>query len=216
MAKVSPSILAADFVNLERDIHEIENSGADWIHVDVMDGSFVPNFSFGLPALKAIRGVTDMTLDVHLMIERPIRYVERFIAAGADWLTVHIEADTQENTLEALRMIRSMGCRAGISLKPGTRAEEAFPYLTLCDLILVMTVQPGFGGQKFKEDMMPKLSALRRVLDEVNPGCLLSVDGGIDSRTAPVCKANGAGVLVTGSSFFRAPDRAAYVRELQG
>ena len=216
MAKVSPSILAADFVNLERDIHEIENSGADWIHVDVMDGSFVPNFSFGLPALKAIRGVTDMTLDVHLMIERPIRYVERFVAAGADWLTVHIEADTQENTLEALRMIRSMGCRAGISLKPGTRAEEAFPYLTLCDLILVMTVQPGFGGQKFKEDMMPKLSALRRVLDKVNPGCLLSVDGGIDSRTAPVCKANGAGVLVTGSSFFRAPDRAAYVRELQG
>lgn len=216
MAKVSPSILAADFVNLERDIHEIENSGADWIHVDVMDGSFVPNFSFGLPALKAVRGVTDMTLDVHLMIERPIRYVERFIAAGADWLTVHIEADTQENTLEALRMIRSMGCRAGISLKPGTRAEEAFPYLTLCDLILVMTVQPGFGGQKFKEDMMPKLSTLRRVLDEVNPGCLLSVDGGIDSRTAPVCKANGAGVLVTGSSFFRAPDRAAYVRELQG
>lgn len=216
MAKVSPSILAADFVNLERDIHEIEKSGADWIHVDVMDGSFVPNFSFGLPALKAIRGVTDMTLDVHLMIERPIRYVERFVAAGADWLTVHIEADTQENTLEALRMIRSMGCKAGISLKPGTRAEEAFPYLTLCDLILVMTVQPGFGGQKFKEDMMPKLSALRRVLDEVNPGCLLSVDGGIDSRTAPVCKANGAGVLVTGSAFFRAPARAAYVRELQG
>lgn len=216
MAKVSPSILAADFVNLERDIHEIEKSGADWIHVDVMDGSFVPNFSFGLPALKAIRGVTDMTLDVHLMIERPIRYVERFVAAGADWLTVHIEADTQENTLEALRMIRSMGCKAGISLKPGTRAEEAFPYLTLCDLILVMTVQPGFGGQKFKEDMMPKLSALRRVFDEVNPGCLLSVDGGIDSRTAPVCKANGAGVLVTGSAFFRAPDRAAYVRELQG
>jgi len=216
MARVSPSILAADFVNLERDIHEIEKSGADWIHVDVMDGSFVPNFSFGLPALKAIRGVTDMTLDVHLMIERPIRYVERFVAAGADWLTVHIEADTQENTLEALRMIRSMGCKAGISLKPGTRAEEAFPYLTLCDLILVMTVQPGFGGQKFKEDMMPKLSALRRVLDEVNPGCLLSVDGGIDSRTAPVCKANGAGVLVTGSAFFRAPDRAAYVRELQG
>lgn len=216
MAKVSPSILAADFVNLERDIHEIEKSGADWIHVDVMDGSFVPNFSFGLPALKAIRGVTDMTLDVHLMIERPIRYVERFVAAGADWLTVHIEADTQENTLEALRMIRSMGCKAGISLKPGTRAEEAFPYLTLCDLILVMTVQPGFGGQKFKEDMMPKLSALRRVLDEANPGCLLSVDGGIDSRTAPVCKANGAGILVTGSAFFRAPDRAAYVRELQG
>lgn len=215
MAKVSPSVLAADFVNLERDIHRIEQSGADWLHVDVMDGSFVPNLTIGLPVLEAIRGVTALPLDVHLMIDRPIRYVERFIAAGADWLTVHIEADSRENTLEALKRIRAMGCRAGISLKPDTRAEEALPYLPLCDLILVMTVQPGFGGQKFMEDMMPKLSALRRALDEVNPGCLLSVDGGIDSRTAPVCKANGAGVLVTGSAFFRARDAGAYVRELQ-
>ena len=215
MAKVSPSILAADFVNLERDIHDIERNGADWIHVDVMDGSFVPNFSFGLPALQAIRRVTNMTLDVHLMIEKPIRYVERFIAAGADWLTIHIEADTQENTLEALRRIRSMGCKAGISVKPGTKAEEAEPYLTACDLILVMTVQPGFGGQKFREDMMPKLCAIRRRLDEVNPGCLISVDGGIDLNTAPICRSSGAGVLVTGSAYFKAADRAAYVKALQ-
>lgn len=215
MAKVSPSILAADFANLERDIHEIEKSGADWIHVDVMDGSFVPNLSLGFPVLQAMRRVTGMTLDVHLMIQQPIRYVERFIAAGADWLTVHIEADTRENTLEALKKIRSLGCKAGISLKPGTPAEEALPYFSLCDLILVMTVQPGFGGQKFMEDMIPKLAALRRALDEVNPGCLLSVDGGIDTHTAPICKRSGAGVLVTGSAFFRAPDRAAYVRQLQ-
>ena len=216
MAKVAPSILAADFVNLERDIHDIEQNGADWIHVDVMDGTFVPNFSFGLPALKAIRNVTDMPLDVHLMIERPIRYVERFVAAGADWLTIHIEADSHENTVNALKLIRSMGCRAGISLKPGTKAEEAEQYLQLCDLILVMTVQPGFGGQKFKEDMMPKLRALRSRLDEVNPGCILSVDGGVDRNTAPICKASGAEVLVTGSAYFKASDRAAYVRTLQG
>lgn len=214
MAKVAPSILAADFVNLERDIHDIEKNGADWIHVDVMDGSFVPNFSFGLPALKAIRDVTDMPLDVHLMIEKPIRYVERFVAAGADWLTIHIEADNQENTIKALKLIRSMGCRAGISLKPGTKAEEAEPYLSLCDLILVMTVQPGFGGQKFKEDMMPKLRSLRSRLDEVNPSCVLSVDGGVDRNTAPICKANGAGVLVTGSAYFKASDRSEYVRAL--
>ena len=214
MAKVAPSILAADFVNLERDIHDIEKNGADWIHVDVMDGSFVPNFSFGLPALKAIRDVTDMTLDVHLMIEKPIRYVERFVAAGADWLTIHIEADSQENTIKALQLIRSMGCRAGISLKPGTKAEEAEPYLALCELILVMTVQPGFGGQKFKEDMMPKLRSLRSRLDEVNPGCILSVDGGVDRNTAPICKANGAEVLVTGSAYFKAADRCEYVRTL--
>lgn len=216
MAKVSPSILAADFVNLERDIHDIERNHADWIHVDVMDGNFVPNLSIGLPVLQAIRGVTDMTLDVHLMIDRPIRYVEQFIASGADWLTIHIEADTQESTISALKQIRALGCRAGISVKPNTLAEAVEPYLPYCDLILVMTVEPGFGGQKFRGDMMPKLNQIRRRLDEVKPECLLSVDGGVDLNTAPLCTANGADVMVAGSAYFKAQDRAAFVRALQG
>ena len=215
MTIVSPSILAADFVNMEREIRGIERSGADWIHIDVMDGTFVPNFSFGLTALQAIRAVTDMPLDVHLMIEKPIRYVDRFVAAGADLLTIHVEADSDENTACALRTIRSMGCKAGISLRPGTLAEAAVPFLELCDLILVMTVQPGFGGQKFREDMMPKLRVLRTRLDEVNPACVLSVDGGINAHTAQVCRQNGAEVLVTGSSYFKAPDASAYVQALR-
>ncbi len=215
MAKISPSILSADFANLERDIHDIEKNGGDWAHVDVMDGIFVPNITIGIPVVKALRGVTQLPLDVHLMIDRPIRYVEDFVKAGADWLTIHIEADTQENTLAALDKIHALGCKAGIVLKPMTPAEAALPYLEKCDMILVMTVEPGFGGQKFMADMMPKLAQLRQMLDGVNPACILEVDGGVDATTCATCKEHGAEVLVAGSAYFKAPDRAAFVKTVQ-
>ena len=215
MTKLSPSILSADFVNLERDIHDIEKNGADWIHVDVMDGIFVPNISIGIPVVQALRPITDLPLDVHLMIDRPIRYVEQFVKAGADWLTIHLEADQPQNIMEALDKIRALGCKAALSLKPKTPAEAAIPYLTKCDMILVMTVEPGFGGQKFMADMMPKIKKLREMLDEVNPNCVINVDGGVDANTCKVCKENGAGVLVAGSAYFKAENRAEFVKIIQ-
>jgi len=215
MAIIAPSILAADFANLERDIHDIEIHGGDWVHVDVMDGTFVPNITIGMPVVKALRRVTKLPLDVHLMIREPIRYVEQFVKAGADWLTIHIEADTQENTLAALDRIHALGCKAAISLKPATPAESAVPYLTKCDMILVMTVEPGLGGQDFMTDMMPKLKKLREMLDEVNPKCILEVDGGINTVTQSIVKENGAEALVTGSAYFNAADRDAFVRIVQ-
>ena len=215
MNRVSPSILSADFVNLERDIRALTPAGADYVHVDVMDGLFVPNISIGLPVVSAIRKVTELPLDVHLMIDRPIRYVERFCQAGADILTVHIEADTQENTLEALRRIRENGVRAAISVKPNTPAEAVLPFLPLCDLILVMTVEPGFGGQSFLHSTMPKLHQLRQWIDEQNPACELEVDGGVNVETAKICRDNGANVLVAGSAYFKAADPAAFVRAVK-
>ena len=215
MAKIAPSILAADFMNLERDIHDLEKNGADFVHVDIMDGIFVPNISIGIPVVQALRPITNLPLDVHLMIDRPIRYVDAFVKAGADYLTIHIESDQPQNTLEALDRIRALGCKAGIVLKPKTPAEAAIPYLEKCDMVLVMTVEPGFGGQKFMADMMPKVQKLRKYLDEVNPQCLLEVDGGVDVQTHTICKESGANVLVAGSAYFKAADRAAFVKTIQ-
>lgn len=215
MAKISPSILAADFVNLERDIRDLAEHGADWVHVDVMDGLFVPNISIGIPVVQAIRKITDLPLDVHLMIDRPGRYVERFVKAGANWLTIHVEADQPQNILEALDQIHALGCKAAISLKPKTPAEVAIPYLEKCDMILVMTVEPGFGGQKFMADQIEKIRTLRAMLDKVNPGCVIEVDGGVDSNTCRLCKQAGAEVLVAGSAYFKAADRTAFVKQIQ-
>ena len=215
MAKIAPSILSADFANLERDIRNIAENGGDWVHVDVMDGHFVPNITIGIPVVKALRPVTDLPLDVHLMIDRPVRYVEDFVKAGADYVTIHVEADQPQNTLEALDKIHALGCKAGIVLKPKTPVEAAIPYLEKCDLILIMTVEPGFGGQKFMADMMPKLQQLREWLDDVNPDCLLEVDGGVDANTHTICKESGANVLVAGSAYFKAEDRAAFVKLIQ-
>ena len=215
MAILSPSILAADPVNLQRDLMMTADAGAKWLHVDIMDGSFVPNLSFGYATVKGIRGFSDLTLDVHLMIDRPIRYVEEFCKAGSDILTIHVEADTPENTLAAIEKIRQFGVKPGIVVKPNTPAEAIAQYLPLVDLVLVMTVEPGFGGQKFMEHMMPKVAQLRQMLDQVNPGCYLEVDGGVDLVTGKICKQNGANVLVAGSAFYKAADKPAFVEQIE-
>lgn len=211
MIKVAPSILSADFVNLERDIRKLKKCGADYVHVDVMDGLFVPNISIGISVVSAIRKITDLPLDVHLMIQQPIRYVEQFCDAGADILTIHAEADTVENNQKALRMIREKGVRAAVSIKPGTPISALEPYMELMDMILVMTVEPGFGGQKFMEDMMEKVRALRKLMDVRMSGVELEVDGGVNLDTGKICVDAGANVLVAGSALFKAPDTAAFI-----
>ena len=212
MIKIAPSILSADFAYLARDIEKI--STADYVHVDVMDGLFVPNISIGIPVVKSIRPTTALPLDVHLMIDRPVRYVEQFCDAGADIVTCHVEADTEENILSALDKIHAKGKKAGVVVKPKTPASAVLPFIDKVELILVMTVEPGFGGQKFMPSALDKLRWLRAEREKRAAHYLLEVDGGVDARTAPLCAEAGADILVAGSAVFGAADPADAVRQL--
>lgn len=196
---IAPSILSADFANLEKEIKAVEAAGADWIHVDVMDGHFVPNLTIGAPVVKCLRPVTTLPLDVHLMIEKPENFIEDFVRAGATYITIHVEAT--EDPRAVLKSIREQGVKAGITLRPQTPVDKVIPLLEDADLVLVMTVNPGFGGQGFMREQVAKIKKLRQVITEKNLNVLIEVDGGVDDKTAKEIR--DADVLVAGSYIFK-------------
>ena len=214
MIKIAPSILSADFVNLERDIQMV--SSADYLHVDVMDGAFVPNITIGVPVVQSIRKCTSMFLDVHLMIDKPVRYVEAFAKAGADMLSIHLEADHPTRIAEALKVMGDCGVKKAVALRPITSPRAVLPYIEELDMVLVMTVEPGFGGQAFMESQLDTIRQVRALLERYNPACELEVDGGIAPKTAPLVIEAGANVLVAGSAFYGAKDIPAAIAALRG
>src|SRR5437868_5405746 len=213
---VAPSILAADFSHLEAEVHRAEEAGADWLHLDIMDGHFVDNISFGPMVVATVRKHTQLPLDVHLMIEHPDHYLPRFVEAGANSVTVHVESESKHDIAKTLQQIRAGGCRAGLTLNPATPFGLLEPFLTQLDLLLIMTVHPGFGGQSFRSEQMEKVRRARDWKAKNNPALDIEVDGGINPVNARISIENGANVLVAGTSIFKSGDYAAEIRALRG